>query len=427
MRKRRKALLAGAIALTGLLALLSFQDREEPVQRLQTAALVQPQPAGPSSRTQPLAAPPPLPAPGTVSPPVFDLVRVEKDEVCEGEENLITVHAHTTDGNDPFLHYTVAGEAGSQVPVRAYIGRDGSPPPQYAVAFSKDNVATRIELPPYRVKNCRPARILVVTMRMLPNSAGERELTATVQTLDGPPFAPAWYEWSFGDGEAGVTPGPIAVHDYSALPQKTAFSDLLVKVKALDGSGQIVEGRLPLHIRNVAFATRLRGMATIFAAPVPRFPEAGPDGIVRQKFRLWHAEDGPVQIAGATLSRSFLPAKEGSAPAAPTTVALDHSRVLRHAEIPSGSFVEESLEYDFGADAAVYAVTFAVQGVTASGMQARGELALVRPSPRPTRENSVPIQDPAMIQKIRRAMTILNQETVSQEDIWRLEREGKLQ
>ena len=358
---------------------------------------------------------------------MFDLVRVEKDEVCEGEENLITVHAHTTDGNDPFLHYTVAGEAGSQVPVRVYIGRDGNPPPQYAVAFSKDNVATRLELPPYRVKNCRPARILVVTMRMPPNSVGEREFTATVQTLDGPPFTPAWYEWSFGDGEAGVTPGPIAVHDYSALPQKTAFSDLLVKVTALDGSGQMVEGRLPLHIRNVAFATRLRGMATIFALPVPRFPEAGPGGIVRQKFRLWHAEDGPVQIAGATLSRFFLPAKEGSAPAAPTTVALDHSRVLRHAEIPPGAFVEESLEYDFGANAAVYAVTFAVQGVTASGLQARGELALLRPSPRPTRENSVPIQDPAMIQKIRRAMAILNQETVSQEDIWRLEREGKLQ
>ena len=38
-----------------------------------------------------------------------------------------------------------------------------------------------------------------------------------------------------------------------------------------------------------------------------------------------------------------------------------------------------------------------------------------------------PFTHPAMIQKIRRAMAILNQETVSQEDIWRLEREGKLQ
>jgi hypothetical protein len=31
-----------------------------------------------------------------------------------------------------------------------------------------------------------------------------------------------------------------------------------------------------------------------------------------------------------------------------------------------------------------------------------------------------------MILKIRRAMEILKQETVSQEDIWRLEREGRL-
>ena len=74
----------------------------------------------------------------------------------------------------------------------------------------------------------------------------------------------------------------------------------------------------------------------------------------------------------------------------------------------------------------MYAVTFAVQGV-ADGTQARGELTLLRPPPAPTRENSIPIQDPAMVQKIRRAMTILNQQTVSQEDIWRLEREGKLQ
>ncbi len=31
-----------------------------------------------------------------------------------------------------------------------------------------------------------------------------------------------------------------------------------------------------------------------------------------------------------------------------------------------------------------------------------------------------------MVQKIRRALAILKQQTVSQEDIWQLEREGKL-
>jgi hypothetical protein len=60
-------------------------------------------------------------------------------------------------------------------------------------------------------------------------------------------------------------------------------------------------------------------------------------------------------------------------------------------------------------------------------MQARGEIAILRPQPRPTRDNSVPIDDPALAAKIRRAMQILNQPTVSQEDLFRLEREGKLQ
>jgi hypothetical protein len=426
MRGKHKALLAFAAAIALVALLLLSRRREDSVQDVAIAAITPAQPEQlPQSSRRPAPSRPPASA-ASVAPPVFDLVRLEKDEACEGEENLVTVHAHTTDGNDSFLHYTVAGEAGSQVPVRAFVERDGSAPRQYAVAFSKDNVATRIELPRYSVKNCRPARILVVTMRMLPNSASEREFTATVRTLEGAPFSPAWYEWSFGDGEAGVTPGPVAVHDYSALPQRTAFSDLLVKVKASDGSGETVEGRFPLHIRNIAFATRLRGVATLFAVPVPRFPGIGADGVVRQKFRLWHAEDVPVQITGMTLSTFFLPATDGTAPPPPTTVALDHARLLRHAEIRPAAFVDESLEYDFAANAAVYAVTFAVQGI-ADGMQARGELTLLRPPPAPTRENSIPIQDPAMVQKIRRAMTILHQQTVSQEDIWRLEREGKLQ
>jgi hypothetical protein len=426
MRTRRKALLAGVLALAAFVALLLLQDDEARPQDVKLAAIV-PKPARQAPRAPgaaTAAAPQSAAAPAAPAPPIFDLVRVEKDEVCEGEENLVTVHAHTVDGNDAFLHYTVAGEAGAQVPVRAYLGRDGKPAPQYAVAFSRDNVATRIGLPSYRVKNCRPARILTVTMRMLPNSSGEREFTAIVQALDGAPFTPAWYEWSFGDDSFDSTAAPVAVHDYSRLPQRTAFTDLLVKVKALDGGGQSVEGRFALQIRNVAFHTRQRGVATIFAEPSPRFPAAGPDGIVRQKFRLWHAEDAPVQITGATLARLFLPASPGSPPPPPDPVAVDHA--LFPSGIPAGEAREQAMEYDFGADPAVYAVVYELQGISAAGMPARGEITMLRPQLRPTRENSVSIDDPAMIQKIRRAMAILNQPTVSQEDLSRLEREGKL-
>src|SRR5207253_8644899 len=65
MRTRRKLLLAGAAALMALMALLALmllQDREESVRGAQTAAIVQLQPLEPSTRTQPLAAPPAPPA-----------------------------------------------------------------------------------------------------------------------------------------------------------------------------------------------------------------------------------------------------------------------------------------------------------------------------------------------------------------------------
>ena len=425
MRTRRKVLLVAAVLLPLAVPLL-LRERPAAEAPIESAAIAVP----PALRTAASAAsrpPPAAVAPAPVAPPVFDRVEVEKEEVCEGEENLISVRAHTSDGNDAHLHYTVAGEAGVRVPVRAFLGRDGKAPPQYAVAFSKDNVATRIELPPYRVKSCRPARILIITMRMLPNSAAEREFTAAIRTLDGAPFTPAWYEWSFGDDTFDATPGPVTVHDYSRSPQRTAFTDLLVKVKAIDGSGQSVEGRYPLHIRNIAFAARQRGLVAIFAEPVPRFPTLGPDGVVRQKFRIWHAEDVRVELTGATMSRLLLPSSSGSAPPAPEAVAVDHARLLQHRDIPPGVVREESLQYDFGADAGSYAVTYEIQGVTPAGMQARGSLTLLRPPPRPTRENSVPIDDPAMANKIRRAMAILKQDTVSQEDLWRLEREGKLE
>src|SRR6266850_1443663 len=386
MSTRRRALIVCAIALIAASVALLLRDRQAPAGAVDAATLVPGQQAEAAAGPRPLAAPLTPARPPAVAAPVFDLVRVEKDEVCEGEENLVAVHAHTTDGNDAFLHYTVAGEAGAQVPVRAYVGRDGKPMQQYAVAFSKDNVATRIELPPYRVKNCRPSRMLVVTMRMLPNSVAEREFTATVQSLDGVPFTPAWYEWDFGDGSLDATADPVATHDYSGLAQKTAFTDLIVKVKALDGGGQSVEGRFPLHIRNVAFDTRRRGMATL-----------------------------------------FLPESPGSAPAPPDVAAIDQTSLLRQIELPPGVVREESLEFDFAALPTVYAVTVDLQGITSAGTPARGQLTILRPQPRPTRENSVPIEDPAMILKIRRAMAILKQDTVSQEDLSRLEREGRLQ
>src|SRR6266404_1842349 len=116
MSTRRRALIVCAIALIAASVALLLRDREAPAGALDAATLVPGQQAQAARGPLPVAAPLTPARPPAVAPPVFDLVSVEKDEVCEGEENLVAVHAHTTDGNDAFLHYTVAGEAGGQVP-----------------------------------------------------------------------------------------------------------------------------------------------------------------------------------------------------------------------------------------------------------------------------------------------------------------------
>jgi hypothetical protein len=370
---------------------------------------------------QPSPVPASAPRPAPVAAPVVDEVRVEKEEVCEGEENLVTVRAHTTDGNDAFLHYAIGSEAGAQVPLRAYISsREGRAVGQSVTVFGKGNVSTTVAVPAYRVKDCRPQVLLLITARALPNTISQLELGAAVRSSGGR-FTPVRYAWSFGDGAVEVTRTPIAVHDYSARPQRTAFTQVLVAVKASDAAGETVEGRLALQLANPAFESRRRGIVAIFSEPTPRFPTMDPDGVVRQRFRMWHDDDGPVEIRKATMTRLLTASQQ-----APQTAEVDVATLLERTDILPGAGHAQAFRFDFAAEPAVYAVTYELEGVSAGGLRAYGQLTMLRPPARPTRENSTPIADPALAAKIRKAMAILGQDTVSQEDLWRLEREGQL-
>jgi hypothetical protein len=53
-----------------------------------------------------------------------------------------------------------------------------------------------------------------------------------------------------------------------------------------------------------------------------------------------------------------------------------------------------------------------------------GNFALMRPPPRPTPQGHTPVIDPVLKAKILRARELLNKQFVTDEDIWRLEREG---
>ena len=176
--------------------------------------------------------------------------------------------------------------------------------------------------------------------------------------------------------------------------------------------------------RNAAFEARQRRRVALFAAPHPRFPKISEDGKVRQSFKIWHYEDEPVEIVGVKALKLYT-VRANSTPQTPEVQEVDPLSIFSDTEIPPGSGVEVSVTFDFNSQD-LYTLTYRLRGVSFDGKDASGELSVVKPPPKPTKENSHWVRDPALTAKIQKAMAILKQDTVSREEISRLEREGKL-
>ncbi|MCC6559032.1 MAG: hypothetical protein IT372_39415 [Polyangiaceae bacterium] len=360
--------------------------------------------------------------------PIIDEVLVEKDEVCSGEENLITIRAHTPNGTDGFLHYTIGKDSGPQIPLRLSLKQDGTVDMPKIRVFGRNNAMTEIDMPRYRVKDCKPARIVTVVPRLLPNSIDEYELQARVLeagSKDDPsarPFEPVSYKWKFGDGSEEITTAPRVIHSYEERSHESATSSFLVAVEVVDQSGESLVGRASLDIMSSVFGNYAeRGIVTVVAIPTPRFPEMDAQGVVHQSFRLRHFRESPVRIERVHAVRHYMATGESSPPE-----SMDQEASLGLTTIPPGSGVEISLDLDTSEEQDVFAVTYVIEGVTEDGLEARGSFSLMRPPPRPTREANIPVRDPLLQAKILRARELLHQEFVTDEDIWRLEREGKL-
>ncbi|HEX8704776.1 MAG TPA: hypothetical protein VF815_38440, partial [Myxococcaceae bacterium] len=138
--------------------------------------LAEPGPAPVAPQPKPelaAAAPEPPPVQAEEDAPVIDEVTVEKQEVCEGEENLISVRAHTSNGTDEFLNFMVGGRKGQQVPVRSWIADDGENPKLEVKVFGRNNVVTSAPVPQFVVKPCKPERMVLVTSRLRANTWSE--------------------------------------------------------------------------------------------------------------------------------------------------------------------------------------------------------------------------------------------------------------
>jgi hypothetical protein len=135
--------------------------------------------------------------------------------------------------------------------------------------------------------------------------------------------------------------------------------------------------------------------------------------------RVWHHRPQDVTIERATMTRHF---KQGAEqPAEDVSVA----GLLGAASIPPGpAGISTRVTLDTVAEAEVFSVTYRLEGKSAEGWPVSGSFSVMQPPPRPTRENSRPVVDPLLKAKIIRARQLLGQDTVNDEDLWRLQREG---
>jgi len=435
--KRRLVLLALAALLVVLLAIVFWPRKRVHLPVVAAAPPVErgePSPPGlpgPPAATASSARPMPPPPD---APPIIDEIKLEKTEVCSGEENLVSVRAHTVDGTDAFLHYVIDGQMGSSVPLRLWLGEDGEVKGQHFVrVFGRTNTPVTVPLPQYKVLDCQPRRLVAVEPHLRANSWSDFDFVARVVTLPSPTariravgspdkFVPHSFTWAFGDGETASTTTGVVSHNYEGRAQNSLYSYFTVAVEVHGGAETIV-GRASLSLINPAFESfAQKGIVQLLIALDPRFPEVGADGRVVQRVRLWHVHSVPVTLSRATVTRFF---ETGAGQTKPEEI--DVGGLLGAATIPPGKEgITTTVVLDTVADPGVFSVTYRLNGLSQDGHPVAGSFSVMRPPAKPTAENSRRVDDPVLKAKIVAARAILGKDVVTDEDIWALEREGLL-
>ena len=350
--------------------------------------------------------------------PVIDEVVLEKSSVCDGEENLVTIKAHSPDPEDePFLHYMIGGTKGMSAPIRG-VAEAGVLDHVKVVAFGRNGVATTVDLPRFEVRPCKVEHQLFVSSRLLPNTTGEFEFSAHLDPVTAAKrFEPVRYTWKFSDGSTSETSVPVETHDFTHRSQTAIATTFLVSCSAQAKTGEVVEGRTSIELNNTAFETfAYKGVVLLLSELEPRFPEPSADGKSAQRVRLWHTHAQPVRIEHLRVMKLVL-GKTTQEEEVPLTQ-------LGAAVIAPGQVVQANTFRFDPANPEVYGLEFHVEGTTDDGSPARGNFSIMRPPKPPTPTDHTPVSDPLLKAKILRARELLGQQFVTDEDIWRLEREG---
>ncbi|WP_437896404.1 hypothetical protein [Sorangium sp. So ce124] len=428
---RSGLILLAALAVIFTIALLFQMGKAPPEPAPIARRPVSTEPVRSAEPAAERASPPAMdaaPQPGErAEPPVIESVDVEKSEVCEGEENIVTVRARGRGRSGPLLRVKIGSKEGTRVPIRAYLDERGRVKLPKVIAFVPGAPPVEADLPHYRVNRCDPKPVVRIRHQALPNSDDEIELLARVLVPDASAGHPramkaeeaTSFEWSFGDGASARSAEPRVSHDYGSRPQDAEYSYFLVEVKARLGDGRVVTGRDTLDLQNLGYHFAQQNLALITPRFSPRFPVVDDQGVVTQTVSLRHASAEDVTIT--RLNRVM--AYEGDVGSSPAE-DVDPASILGSTTIPAGSSISFTVKLRMRETPDVMFETYEVHGHTASGMPAAGSFAVMRPPPDPTPTSGEEVTSPAMIARIERAQQRLGKELVTQGDLIRLEQEG---
>lgn len=431
----RRPIRSGLILLAALVVILTIallqtgKAPPEPAPIARSSGSVDPaRSAEPAAERAPSPAIEAAPQPeGPAEPPVIESVDVEKSEVCEGEENIVTVRARGRGRSGPLLRVKIGSKEGTRVPIRAYLDERGRVKLPKVIAFVPGAPPVEADLPYYRVNRCDPKPVVQIRHQALPNSDDEIELFARVLVPDASAGHPramkvveaTSFDWSFGDGASATSAEPRVSHDYGRRRQDAERSYFLVEVKARLGDGRAVIGRDTLDLQNLGYHFAQQNLALITPRFSPRFPKVDDDGVVTQTVSLRHVSAEDVTITRVKRVMSY-ESDVGPSPAED----VDPASILGSTTIPAGSSISFTVGLGVRERPDVMFETYEVYGRTASGMPAAGSFAVMRPPPDPTPSSGEEVTSPAMVARIERAQQRLGKELVTQGDLMRLEQEG---
>jgi hypothetical protein len=353
--------------------------------------------------------------------PIIDDIQVEHDEVCEGEENLITIKAHTPGGRgDRFLHYAIGAIVGQAIPLRSAVEPADGVGPRMVHVFGRNNASVSVPLPEYTIKKCPVQRMLFLQTRQLPNSAEEYEVVAALRESGSRPLRATSYRWSFGDGEQLVTSTPVAIHRFAPKDAKSLYSHFLLSCVAVGADGESVLGRTALSLRNLeAENLEFHNTLVLSVELTPRFPQLSADGRVVQRVRLYHHLDVPVHLERARVAEMKTfdgDATEGR--------PKDVYPLLGTDVVPPGRGIEREFTLDTALKPDIHVIEYLFEGKTQDGIPAMADFSIMRPPALPTPETGAPVRDPLLTRKIMRARERLHKEYVNDEDLVELDRQG---